>query len=276
MIQDIEPYRLDSGYLDIGPEEQDRILCFHGDRIVARLNAGRLLFPTGKDMVGTQCPRMVYAFQAAGQRFFLSLEEPEIPADCSVFSLRELRTIRLQGNLDIFIVYTAYHLWKWYDTSRFCGRCGGRTEIAHDERAMICPACGNRVYPRINSAVIVGVKNHDRLLITRYKGNHAMNALVAGFTEIGETAEQTVSREVMEEVGLRVKNIRYYKSQPWGIAADLLTGFYCEVDGDDTIHLDSRELGYAEWVSRKEIVLQPSDHSLTNEMMKMFRDGKEL
>ena len=139
---------------------------------------------------------------------------------------------------------------------------------------MVCPACGNRVYPRINPAVIVGVIDGDRLLITRYKSGFRHNALIAGFTEIGETAEQTAAREVREEVGLRVKNLRYYQSQPWGIASDLLMGFFCEVDGDPTIRRDDSELGYAEWVRREEIVLQPSDYSLTNQMMKIFRDGK--
>ena len=109
--------------------------------------------------------------------------------------------------------------------------------------------------------------------ITKYKSGFRHNALVAGFTEIGETVEETVRREVMEETGLRVKNIQYYKSQPWGIASDILMGFYCDVDGSTEIHRDDRELGYAEWVERKDIILQPTDHSLTNEMMRKFRDG---
>ena len=78
----------------------------------------------------------------------------------------------------------------------------------------------------------------------------------------------------MEETGLKVKNIRYYKSQPWGIAGDILIGYFCDVDGDDTISMDESELKYAEWVYRDDIVLQPYDYSLTNEMMKMFKDGK--
>ena len=127
------------------------------------------------------------------------------------------------------------------------------------------------VYPRINPAVIVGVIKGDCLLITRYRTGYGHNALVAGFTEIGETLEQTVEREVMEETGVRVKNIRYYKSQPWGIAQDLLAGFYCDADGDGEIRLNEDELKYAEWVPREEIVLQPNDLSLTNEMMKQFK-----
>ena len=78
----------------------------------------------------------------------------------------------------------------------------------------------------------------------------------------------------MEETGLKVKNIRYYKSQPWGIASDILMGFYCDVDGDDEIKMDESELKYAQWVPREEIVLQPLEYSLTNEMMKMFKESK--
>ena len=144
------------------------------------------------------------------------------------------------------------------------------------ERAMVCEACHYTAYPRIMPAVIVGVTNGDKLLITRYRTGFRYNALVAGFTEIGETMEETVQREVMEEAGVRVKNIRYYKSQPWGSANDILLGFYCDVDGDDRIYMDSEELKYAEWVHRKDIVLQPGEFSLTNEMMKRFKEGKEI
>ena len=139
---------------------------------------------------------------------------------------------------------------------------------------MRCPACGNIIYPRINPAVIVGVIKGDSILITRYRTGYGHNALVAGFTEIGETLEETVKREVFEETGVSVKNIRYYKSQPWGMAQDILVGYYCDVDGDATIRMDANELRYAEWVKREDVVLQPNSLSLTNEMMRMFRDGK--
>ena len=273
MIQDILPEHLNNAYRNIKPSGENLFLCFTGNGVFAKFSQGRLSFPARKDFAeGCEC---IYAFSAGGRDWFLMYGECEAPDNYECYSLHQLREMELRGNLDIFIVYTGFHLWKWYTGSRFCGACGRKTEPAADERAMVCPSCGNRIYPRINPAVIVGVINGDRILITKYKSGFRHNALIAGFTEIGETVEDTVRREVMEEVGLRVKNIRYYKSQPWGIAMDILMGFYCEVDGDPTIHRDDRELGYAEWVQRKEIVLQPSDHSLTNEMMKMFRDGRE-
>ena len=91
------------------------------------------------------------------------------------------------------------------------------------------------------------------------------------FTEIGETLEETVAREVMEETGLRVRHIRYYKSQPWGIVDDLLAGFFCLAEGDPTIRMDPGELKLAEWRTPEEIELQPDDFSLTNEMMTLFK-----
>ena len=79
----------------------------------------------------------------------------------------------------------------------------------------------------------------------------------------------------MEETGVRVRNIRYYKSQPWGMAQDLLAGFFCDAEGDGEIRMDENELKYAQWVRRDEIVLQPNALSLTNEMMKVFKEGRE-
>ena len=135
-------------------------------------------------------------------------------------------------------------------------------------------ACGYTAHPRIMPAVIVGVKNGDSILLTKYRTGISYNALIAGFTEIGETAEQTVAREVMEEAGVRVKNITYYKTQPWGIANDLLIGYFCELDGDPAITMDPGELKYAAWVRREDIQLQPDDFSLTNEMMARFQSGE--
>ena len=175
-----------------------------------------------------------------------------------------------------FAALTALQLSSWYRDNRFCGTCGHTTVLSDKERAIVCPACGRTIYPRIVPAVIVGVTDGDRILMTKYAGRGIpFYALIAGFTEIGETFEETVAREVMEEVGLKVRNIRYYKSQPWAIADDILAGFYCDVDGDTTIRLDTSELKEGVWMKREEVVLQPDDYSLTNEMMLMFKEGRE-
>lgn len=111
--------------------------------------------------------------------------------------------------------------------------------------------------------------------MSKYAGRIYKNyALLAGFVEIGEMVEETVKREVMEEVGLKVKNVRYYKSQPWSFSDTLLMGFYCDLDGEDSITLDEEELALAEWFDRGDIPVVPSRDSLTNEMIMKFKNGE--
>ena len=274
MIQDIYPSSLDNSFKVCQPKGSDSFLAFDGSGRLMASTGGDLRFPDG-DMLGM--PDAVYLFSVDDRAYFLVQQEIQPPDGYGYYTVRELRD-RFGGidscRTELFAAFTAYHLWRWYSDTRFCGRCGSRMSHSENERAMRC-ACGNVVYPRINPAVIVGVIKGDSILITRYRTGYRHNALVAGFTEIGETLEQTVEREVYEETGIHVKNIRYYKSQPWGMAQDMLIGFFCEADSDE-IHMDENELKYAEWVRREDIVLQPNDISLTNEMMKVFKRGEKV
>lgn len=195
------------------------------------------------------------------------------PVEYSVETLRVLR--RTKPKEECYAGETAYHLYVWYRDNSFCGRCGEQLEYSHKERAMICPSCGNVVYPKIAPAVIVGILNSsgDKIVMTRYAGReYKGHALVAGFCEIGETAEDTVRREVLEEVGLHVRNIRYYKSQPWGFDSNLLFGYYCTADEDEPIHMDDGELAKAVWISRDEIGEEERNLSLTAEMIMHFKE----
>jgi len=270
MIQDIYPSKLDNSFRNYTPGDKDYLLFFDDKgRVLTKIEEHCLTFTTA-----AAASEGIYLFSVDDQRYFLAFGI-EAPA-AEGFAFRSVRELRdLTSGKELYAAFTAYHLWKWYSDNRFCGKCGGI--LTHDtkERALYC-SCGNRVYPRINPAVIVGVTKGDSLLITRYKNGYAHNALVAGFTEIGETLEETVAREVMEETGVKVKNIRYYKSQPWGMAQDILMGFFCDAADDGEIHMDENELKYAQWVKREEIILQPNNFSLTNEMMQVFRDQREI
>ena len=272
MIQDIEPDKLDNAFAQRAPRADDRILVFDDEgKLAVRTEDGGIHFPCRKEVPAEDA---VYLFSVSGDGYFLAPQGTA--AGLPGYEYRTIRVLRDAGRgRELYAAFTAYHLWRWYADNRFCGRCGGATGHHRTERALQCGRCGNVIYPRINPAVIVGVTRGDCLLITRYRTGFAHNALVAGFAEIGETVEETVRREVMEETGVRVRNIRYYKSQPWGMAQDLLMGFFCEAEeGASEIHMDPGELKYAEWVRREEIVLQPNDLSLTNDMMKRFKQNK--
>ena len=280
MIQDIYPSKLDNSFKTYKPEDGDILLIFNNEgKIYAGEDAGQMVFAT---VSAANDFDAFYLFSVDDKKYFLLDNiSDQIVFQKEGFEFYTTREIRdkfsgiPENTVNIFVTFTAYHLWKWYWDNTFCGRCGDRLKHGETERSLICPTCKNVIYPRINPAVIVGVTKGDRLLLTRYRTGYRHNALVAGFTEIGETLEETVAREVMEETGVKVKNIRYYKSQPWGMAQDMLVGFYCEADGDGEIHMDENELKYAEWVSREDIELQPNNLSLTNEMMRVFKEGKE-
>ena len=196
--------------------------------------------------------------------------------DAGEYSVETLRVLRrTKPKEECYAGETAYHLYVWYRDNSFCGRCGEHFEYSHKERAMLCLSCGNVVYPKIAPAVIVGILNSsgDKIVMTRYAGReYKGHALVAGFCEIGETAEDTVRREVLEEVGLHVRNIRYYKSQPWGFDSNLLFGYYCTADEDEPIHMDDGELAKAVWISRDEIGEEERNLSLTAEMIMHFKE----
>ncbi len=273
MIQDIYPSKLNNNYIDYKMTAEDYVLWFNAEgKAYVRIREERIEFVTGQDVKESAA---VYLFSVDNQKYFLLLGEENFRnPEYGYYSTRELWD-KCSGK-ELFAVFSAYHLWKWYTDNRYCGRCADSLEPGKKERSLVCPSCGNVVYPRINPAVIVGVIKGEKLLITRYRKGYAHNALVAGFTEFGETLEETVAREVMEETGVKVKNIRYYKSQPWGMAQDILVGFFCEAEGDGDICMDENELKYAEWVSREDIVLQPNNLSLTNEMMKMFKESEVM
>lgn len=275
MIQDIYPKIYHNEYQDMTPEENDFILVFHRNTVLVRFQEEKLRYPVLKEMRGIACD-YYYLFSIDNYKYFLAVSK-ESPILLKDFHYEEVRIFRTANSKHTaFAGITAYHLFGWYQTNQFCGRCGQKMVPDHKERMLFCPHCHNMTYPRISPAVIVGVLNGDKILMSKYAGRSYTNyALIAGFNEIGESAEQTVAREVMEEVGLKVKNIRYYKSQPWAFSGSLLIGFFCELDGSDEIKLDTSELAEAGWFSRDEITFEDDHVSLTREMIMAFKNGLE-
>lgn len=284
MLQDLEIGRLENEYFPEVPCGEDLVVCIRGrDILLWRDESDRLMFPTVAQVMvwgenwgrwGHEAFR--YVFRLHGQKYFLWMGTAGECPD-GRFSWENARMLRQAESMEAcYAAMTAWHLYHWYRVNRFCGNCGGKTVHDAKERMVRCPECGNMIFPRISPAVIVAVTDGDRLLLSKYAGRgFTRYALLAGYTEIGETLEQTVQREVMEEVGLRVKNIRYYKSQPWGIDGNVLMGFYCDLDGPDEIHIDENELAMAAWFPRGEIPAKDDGFTLTREMIRVFDEGKE-
>ena len=280
MIQDIAPLKLNNAYHRKKPKNNSRMLGFI-DRMIYLKYDEKIEFLTYERWTDTlreqkkEIPGSVYLFSIGEEDYFLT----DIAADTQIegFAFHKMFSVRtMQPMKDVLAAATAWHLYVWYRDNQFCGRCGSK--LAHDtlQRMMRCPKCGNLVFPKIAPAVIIGLTDGDKILMTKYAGReYKRYALIAGFTEIGETAEETVAREVMEEVGLKVKNIRYYKSQPWGFDSNLLLGYFCDLAEKAEIQLEEEELSLAEWVDYKDVPDDPEGLSLTREMMVHFRKSRE-
>lgn len=270
MIQDIQPKQFHNEYAPRPIREDDIVFIFRGKEILVREeDDGSLSFPTGTEV---REKNLQYLFAIDDRAFFLG-KEP-----VAGYDFQPVRLMRRCEPQDLcFAGMTAWHLNDWYEGHRFCGRCGKPLVHHQTLRALECGSCGNLVFPVIAPAVIVAVTHGDRILLTRYAGRAFKGrALIAGFCEIGERAEDTVRREVMEEAGLRVKNIRYFDSQPWGYGSNLLLGYFAQLDGADEIHFDQEELQSAVWVSRKELEpVQEKSMSLTETMIEHFRQQRE-
>lgn len=278
MIQDIAPHSYDNAYREQAPQPDSYALYYEEHTsLVKRIDESTFDFPRFRDLEDLNDDiyhNYTYLFSIDGQAFYL-LEHITIPAP-SPFSMENTQIFRNAAPRHLaFAGITGYQLYLWYQSRHYCGRCGAPLRHDHKERMMYCDSCHQIEYPKISPAVIIAVTDGSRLLLSKYNGRtYKKYALLAGFTEIGETLEETVKREVLEEVGLKVTNVRYYKSQPWSFSGTLLAGFFCDLAEPGEIHLDQDELALAEWFERDDIPLEnDNDISLTHEMIRAFKEN---
>jgi NAD+ diphosphatase len=164
------------------------------------------------------------------------------------FTFRPLRS--LFGAVDphlLAVAGRAFQIAEWARTHRFCGACGGAMEALAGERCMRCTRCGHAAYPRISPAMMVLVKKGPAILLARNVASPAGRySALAGFLEAGESVEDAVHREVFEEVGLRVRDLRYFGSQSWPFPHSLMIAFTAEYAGGDIV-VDPAEIAEARW-----------------------------
>lgn len=266
MIQDIYPHKYDNAYKPVPASEQDIVFAYSGHNVYTKQDG---TFPLVKDYPeGTE---LQYLFRIDDTCFYLADMPVENAAELQVHQLRMFNP-QHHG----FAAITGWQLYNWRNENRFCGKCGHAMVHDEKERAWRCPDCGQIVYPKIMPCVIAGVINDKgQIALTRYAHQYKKTyALIAGFCETGETVEETVKREVKEEIGVEVDDLVYYKSQPWSFSSTLLFGFYCHVKGSDAFTLDTDELREAVWMNPEDIPQNLDPGSLTAEMIMKFGRGE--
>ena len=173
-------------------------------------------------------------------------------------------------------IMRACHVGLWRRESRFCGSCGAANKDAENEEiARQCPACGRLEFPRISPAVIIIVTNDkgEAVLAHNKKFASGVYSIIAGFSEPGESLEDTVAREIKEEINIDVTDIRYIRSQPWPLPNSLMLGFTARYCGGE-LRPDGVELEEAKWFSRDNLPNLPGSASISRYLINLWKDGK--
>lgn len=229
------------------PHANPVTLIFRGDELLLRESNLNPPDSATVDAFGIN-PERIHAVGTFDERYFQVswVEHDAVPAPG--YGFRKLRA--LFGVVDdhlIAIAGRAFQIAEWARTHRYCGACATATEAVTGERCRKCPACGMMAYPRISPAMMVLIRKGDAILLARHTASPTGRfSALAGFLEAGESIEEAVHREVFEEVGLKIHNLRYFGSQSWPFPHSLMIAYTADyVSGE--IGVDEKEIAEARW-----------------------------
>jgi NAD+ diphosphatase len=240
-------------------------------RVKARPAWARLPLQKNHEWLGSGALRTLYLGRLAGSDCWAAelAKEADAPAGMSFEGLRTLFSVL--DDAHFALAGRALQLVDWDRTHQFCGRCGTATVTKPDERVRVCPSCRLSAYPRVAPAIMALVhrRNEGRHEVLLARGPHfppGMYSALAGFVEPGESLEQCVAREVAEEVGVRVQNLRYFASQPWPFPHSLMIAFVCEWRDGELQRQDS-EIEDAKWFEVLQLPKLPSRISIARRLI---------
>ena len=243
---------------------------------------GNMVLVSDNDGCGTRLPRFADIGAVPERAFFIGTlnydavwmfdgAPKDIPAG---FSWRDGRALAAVVDADMMRAYgCAFELAHWLRRGKFCGVCGAQTEVSESECVIRCPKCGALFYPTPAAAVIVAVTRGDRLLLAHNRNfPNGRYSVIAGFVDPGESLEDAAAREIREEVGLEIRNLRYVKSQPWPFPNSLMAAFIAE-SPDGEIRCDGKEIVEAGWFHRGELPDIPAKGSIARELIESWAES---
>lgn len=233
----------------------DKFYLFNQDKLLVKAKDDRYIIPEKKaienDNIDINCLHSLGAYKGVNCYFGETCKAPGYEE----YEFIDLRSYSKKINEDDFLISAkAKLLYNYTKNNRRCAICGTVLEDKVDEdKAKYCPNCNNIIWPQTSPAIIVAVTKGDKLLLAHNKMfPEGMYSVVAGFVELGETFEDCVRREVFEETGIKVHNIKYFGSQPWPFPNSMMVGFTAEyLDGD--INVDNVEIAHADWFLKEDI-----------------------
>lgn len=278
-------YNLSRKYMDIKPSpkqlhednDEDIWVLFKDNKVILLKREGKYSIPKLKDV--KRLKMEVNNIQCIGELEGLNLMCGEVSEaiDNSEIEYMDLFTAAKNEDESIYALASRGNLLlNWYKLNKYCGVCGGKNylEDSFSERALVCSNCGNKTWPRTSPAIIVAVTKGDKLLLVyNKKFPERKYSVIAGFVEYGETLEECVKREVYEEAGIKVKNIKYFGSQPWPFPNSMMIAFTAEyLEGE--IKVDGEEIEFANWYSKEEVMDRyKKSVSIGSELIQWYLDN---
>ena len=254
------------------PNKLFYIFLFQENNLLIKKLDEVFTLPTSSDLLDMTMGNTFYIGSLDGLPCYAARfpKDQVIPYHMTFIGLRALN-----GQIDSTMLQAAFRavqIISWDETHRFCGVCGQATLTKTDEHAKVCPRCGHTAYPRLSPAVIVAITKGDKLLLasnTNFTTN--MYSVLAGFVEAGETIEECIKREVREEVGIEIKNIAYFGSQPWPFPNSLMIAFTAE-HASGEIKIDENEIADARWFGAHELPNIPGPLSISRSLIEWFME----
>jgi NAD+ diphosphatase len=272
MLNEISPSIFDNKYFHHHElRDDDFLLCYRENLVLLKKTGEDYEIPRKQDFIELR-ELPIYLFSINSHRCFGFIEST---VNNDLFEFQDIFMLRnLKNKEQAWIGSVGHQLMTWYQTNKYCGKCGSKTELKIEERATVCPECNLVSFPKVSPAIIVAITCNNKILLAKgknYKGD--FYALIAGYVDIGESIEETVVREVKEEVGLDIQNLKYYKSQPWPFSGSLMLGFTAEADDTQLIVIDEKEISEAGWFERGNLPNHASSVSISGDLIEAFEKG---
>lgn len=242
------------------------------DQLLSDLG-GKLIFVSESQLeslgfTGKVIDRHYLGYNSEQQFWVAVVAEQELPTELTWQGLRSQLTV-LEPWL-FSLAGRALQIAQWFLDHAYCGRCGHKTELDDLDRAKLCPVCGLRFYPRIAPCMIVLVTRDDQLLLAHHaRSTKPVYTTLAGFVEAGESVEETVRREVMEEVGVSLGKVTYFDSQSWPFPGQLMLGFFAEYESGE-IDIDPKEILDARWFRYDQLPYVPPVATIAGRLIAHF------
>ena len=252
--------------------DDDVCFLFYDGELVVKMENDQVSIPYRRDLIElgpTVIKEYCFGEFSIGKCYIVECEDiKNLPAQFTIVSLYQLGEIIDEEVF--FIAGRANHILNWDNTHKFCSKCGSPNKNKEDERAKVCTKCGEVFYPVICPAIIVAITKGNEILLAHNKNfEDNIYSIIAGFVDAGEDLESAVRREVFEEVGVRIKNIKYYGNQTWSFPNALMIGFFAEYESGE-IKVDGKEIVDAAWFTKDNMPNLPKKVSIARKMIDHF------